>query len=113
MINESVVNIVHIMEAVGKEKYAAYYESVVKDHTCSLHEPIKRNSLPLFRCPIPKTKCKKAGQISMLKHDVKLFSCLYIVTLHRDGDLSTFFQYENHPCHLIEANCDLERSQSS
>ena len=26
-----------------------------------------------------------------------LFSRLYIVTQHRDGDLSTFFQYENYP----------------
>ena len=26
-----------------------------------------------------------------------LFSHLYIVTQHRDGDLSAFFQYENHP----------------
>lgn len=85
------------METVGKEKHAAYYESVVKDRTCSIHEPIKKNSLPLFRCPTPKTKSKKAGQISMLKHDVELFSRLYIVTQTRDGDLGTFFQHENHP----------------
>ena len=97
VIDESVVNTFHTVEAVGKEKYAAYYESVVKDHTCSIQEPIKKNSLPIFRCPIPKTKSKKAGQISMLKHDVELFSRLYIVTQNRDGDLSKFFQYENHP----------------
>ena len=33
----------------------------------------------------------------MLKDDVALFSRLYIVMQHRDGDMKTF-TYENHPC---------------
>ena len=33
----------------------------------------------------------------MLKSNVELFSCLYIVMQHREGDMSTFFKHENHP----------------
>ena len=33
----------------------------------------------------------------MLKHDVELFSRFYIVMHHRDCDMATFFQHENHP----------------
>lgn len=36
-------------------------------------------------------------QISMLKHDVELFSRLYIVMQHREGDMGTFFRHENPP----------------
>lgn len=32
----------------------------------------------------------------MLKDDVALFSRLYIVMQHRDGDMDTFFKHENH-----------------
>ena len=33
----------------------------------------------------------------MPKHDVDLFSLLYIIMQHREGDLGTFFGHENHP----------------
>ena len=33
----------------------------------------------------------------MLKHDVDLFSRLYIVMQHREGDMANFFKHENHP----------------
>ncbi len=96
VINESVVNTVRTVEALGKQKYEAYTESV-KDRTSSIHDPIKKNSLPLFRCPTHKTKNKQTGKISMLKNDVELFSRLYIVMQHREGDMGTFLRHENHP----------------
>ena len=33
----------------------------------------------------------------MLRHDVEVFSRLYIVMQHREGDMSTLFMHENHP----------------
>ncbi len=39
----------------------------------------------------------QAGQISLLKNDVALFSHLYIVMQHRMSDMSKFFSHENHP----------------
>ena len=71
--------------------------SVITDRTQSIHVPIKKNSLALFRSPKSKIKSKQAGKIVMLKNDVSLFSRLYIVMQHRDCDMSTFFKHENHP----------------
>ena len=95
IIDESVVKTVHTVEALGKKQYETYHKSVIKDRSYS--ESIKRNSLPLFTRPMPKTKNKQTGQISMLKHDVELFSRLYIVMQHRESDMGTFFKHENHP----------------
>ncbi|KAL5007288.1 hypothetical protein ScPMuIL_016094 [Solemya velum] len=85
------------IEAVGEDQYETYKKSVITDMTQSIHKPIKKNALPLFRSPSPKTKSKKAGQVSMLRDDVALFSRLYIVMQHREGDMDTFFKHENHP----------------
>ena len=60
VIDECVVKTVRTIEALGKEQYKNYNESVVKDRTRSIHETIKKNSLPLFRCPTPKAKNKQA-----------------------------------------------------
>ena len=79
VIDESVVKTVRTVESLGKELYKTYNESVIKDLTRSIYETIKKNSLPLFRCPTPKAKNKHAGKISMPKHDVDIFSLLYIV----------------------------------
>ena len=51
VIDESVVKTVRTVETVGKEQYKAYHDSVIKDRTSSIHEPIKKNSLPLFKHP--------------------------------------------------------------
>lgn len=101
IIDDSVINTVRTIEAVGKDQYETYKKSVITDMTQSIHKPIKKNALPLFRSPSPKTKSKKAGQVSMLRDDVALFSRLYIVMQHREGDMDTFFKHENHPTHLL------------
>ena len=58
---------------------------LIVDRTHSIHEPIKNNSLPLFRCPTPKTKNNQAGQISMLKDDVALLVIIHIHSTQRGG----------------------------
>ena len=87
VIDESLVKTVRTIESVGRDQYSKYHKTVISDRTRSIHDPIKKNSLPLFRCPTHKTKTKQAGQISMLKDDVALFSRLYIVMQHREGDM--------------------------
>jgi len=81
ILNESVINTVQSVEKLGADQYKAYHQSVITDNTTSIHETIKKNNLPLFRQPTPKSKGKQAGQISMLKHDVELFSCLQYILL--------------------------------
>lgn len=65
--------------------------------TCSIHEPIKKSSMNLFKHPSPKQKMKQSVQLNLLKSDVDLFSKLYIATQHREGNLAEFFKHENHP----------------
>ena len=72
VIDGSVVNTVRTVESVGRDQYNKYHKTVIVDRTHSIHEPIKNNSLPLFRCPTPKTKSKQAGQISMLRCGTRL-----------------------------------------
>ncbi|KAI9529079.1 hypothetical protein NQZ68_013386 [Dissostichus eleginoides] len=88
IIDESVVNTVRTVESVGRDQYNKHHKTVIRD---------KNNSLPGFRCLTARTKTKQAGQISMLRDDVALFSQLYIAMQHREGDMSTFFKHVNHP----------------
>ena len=98
VLDKSVINnTVQTIYKLGKEQYAKYYKDVIIDRTCSIHNPIKKNLLPLFSCLQPKTKGKQTGKISSLKSDVSLFSCLYIAMQHRESDMSKFFSHENHP----------------
>ncbi|KAK1890672.1 50S ribosomal protein L13 [Dissostichus eleginoides] len=62
IIDESAVNTVCTVESVGRDQYNKYHVTVIRDRTHSIHEPIKKNSLPLFRFPTPRTKTKQAGR---------------------------------------------------
>ena len=97
VLDESVVNTVRTVCSLGKNQYTKYFKEVITDRTLSIHEPIKKNALPLFSRPHPKTKTKQAGKISLLKNDITLFSHLYIIMQHRSSDMDTFFSHENHP----------------
>ena len=95
--DDSVVETVRSIEALGKEKFKNYFKSVLVDRTCSIHEPIKKNNLSLFKCPKAKSKTKQSKVIENLKNDVSLFSRLYIVAKNRDCDMPSFFKHENQP----------------
>eukprot|EP00745_Piridium_sociabile_P012394 TRINITY_DN190_c0_g1_i6.p1 TRINITY_DN190_c0_g1~~TRINITY_DN190_c0_g1_i6.p1 ORF type:complete len:743 (+),score=169.21 TRINITY_DN190_c0_g1_i6:247-2475(+) len=96
VIGESVANTVQTIEEVGQAQYDSYNEAIITERRKSIHEPVKRNSLPLFRSS-SKGKRKQSDGVSLLKDDVSLFSRLYIVAQNRDTDMGTFFQHENHP----------------
>ena len=51
VISESVVSTVRTVEAIGRYQYNSYHETVIVERTRSIHDPIKKNSLPLFRNP--------------------------------------------------------------
>eukprot|EP00745_Piridium_sociabile_P022185 TRINITY_DN34414_c0_g1_i9.p1 TRINITY_DN34414_c0_g1~~TRINITY_DN34414_c0_g1_i9.p1 ORF type:complete len:253 (-),score=52.80 TRINITY_DN34414_c0_g1_i9:375-1133(-) len=79
----------------GKQQYDSYRESVLVQGTTSIHDPIKRNSFRLFRCPTQ--KYRRSDKSRELKEDVSLFSHLYIAAQSRESDLGNFFKHENHP----------------
>ena len=109
-MEEAVVSTVRNIESLGKTKYHEYMNDVVEQRTRSIHDPIKRNSLPLFKHTSTKKKSKKAEQASLLKSDVALFSQMYIAMQNRQGDMSEFFSHENHPFPPALADCGNMRS---
>ena len=62
---------------------------MLEDRTRSIHDPIKRTSLALFRKPQYK-KVNHKGKIKVLQNNVALFGQLYIAMQSRDGDLDEF-----------------------
>lgn len=95
--DDTVVSTVRSIEALGKQQYSDFHKAVITDRNKSNFEPIKKISFSLFKSPSRKKSTKQSAKISMLKDDVALFSRLYIMMQHRDGDMSKFFQHENHP----------------
>ena len=53
VLDASVVNTVRTVHSLGKDQYAKYCKEVITDCTKSIHEPIKKNALPLFSRPKP------------------------------------------------------------
>ena len=45
----SIVESVEKLDKLGKEQYQKYVKDVIKDRSSSIHNPIKKNNLPLFR----------------------------------------------------------------
>ena len=96
VLPEDVVQTVRTIESIGKQQYDSYRQSVLEEGgKTSIHDPIRRNSLRLFKCPT--TKARQSSKTKDLKDDVSLFSKLYIAAQDRESDLGNFFQHENHP----------------
>ena len=95
--SEEVVNALKSIESVGQNQYKNFVKTVIEDRTISIHDTIKKNSLPLFKRQKPKPKTKSKQQVSVLRIDCNLFSRLYIATQHRSGDLHEFFMHEKQP----------------
>jgi hypothetical protein len=53
--NEAVATTVRTIEDIGSTKYKEYVKTFITDKTVSIHDPIKKNSLPLT-VQTPKTK---------------------------------------------------------
>ncbi len=70
------VQTVKSIKEIGFSQYKDYVQNVIITKKISIHQPIKKNSLPLFkRQRVKENKVKK--KINNLKSDVCLFSHLY------------------------------------
>ena len=92
VMDESVVDSVCTIEALGKEQFSSYHKSVLINCTSSIHDPIKRNNLLLFKNPKQKSKSKQSKVVENLKNDVSLFSRLYIIAKNRNCDMPNILQ---------------------
>jgi len=91
---ESVVTTVRNLEETGKKQYRDFVKNVVQEHSHSIHDPIKKNSLAPFRKPHCKTNSTQGKEIKVLQNNVALFGQLYISMHNRDADLDEFFAHE-------------------
>ena len=81
------------LEEIGKKQYKDFVKKVFLERTTSIHDPIKRNSLVLFKTLQLKILPKK-GKIKVLQNNVALFGQLYIAMQNRQSDLNEFFARE-------------------
>ena len=94
-VDDSVVATIRNFETLGKDQYKKFKEEVLEKRERSIHDPIKRNSLTLFRTPKQKKDSVKVKQLAELKNDVSLFGRLYTANQLRDGDPEVFSSLEN------------------
>ena len=93
--DESVVAVLYIIEEKGKEQsHKDFVKNVLEERTRSIHEPIKRNNLALFKKPSAKMQSKQDKKIKVLQKNVSLFGQLYISMQSHEGDLDEFFSHE-------------------
>ena len=72
-MEEAVGSTVRNIASLGKTKYHEYMNDVVEQRTRSIHDPIKRNSLPLFKHTSTKKKSKKAEQAMYSDRALRLY----------------------------------------
>ena len=87
------VHTVRSLKEIGKKQYKDFVEKVLLERTTSIHDPIKRNSLALFKTPQSKILPKK-GKMKVLQNKVALFGQLYIAMQNRQSGLNEFFAHE-------------------
>jgi hypothetical protein len=93
-MDESVVKALYTLEDTGMKQYQTFAKSVLEDCTHSIRDPIKQNSLALFKRPQPRAQSKQGKKIKILQNNVALFGKLYIAMHNRDGNLKDFFSHE-------------------
>ena len=74
--DESVVAALHTLVDTGKKQYQDFVKNVIAVRSHSIHDPIKRNSLALFKNPRHKTTSTQGRKIKTLQNNVALFGQL-------------------------------------
>ena len=82
------------LEEIGKTQYMEYKRAVLIDREKSIHDPIKKNNLPVFAKPQKRSTSKQEKKITFLQKNVTIFSQMYIALQTRDGDMDDFFAHE-------------------
>ena len=83
-------------EATGKKQYNTFVDERLKQQKKSIFDPIERNKLTVFSCPVSKGTSADKQKLISVKSDCSLFSRLYISCQNREGNIDEFFEHENH-----------------
>ena len=110
---DGVITTVCSVEQLGQVKYQDYVQTVITKRTASVHQPIKRNNLALFKSKAPSLS-KGKQQIKNLQSDCNLFSQLYIASTYVTETLWNVSSIKTFPGHhlcLLKGTCTcLQRS---
>ena len=93
-VDDSIALSYRNLEELSSKQYMHSKNDVFDARTKSIHDPIKKNKLPLFKIQRPK-KSVQSKQLAYLRNDVVLFVRLYIANQLREGDPSVFFCHQN------------------
>ena len=88
------INLCQLLHTLQKKLARSNTKQVLEDHTDSIHDPIKKNFLVLYKRPHLKAISKQGKKIKILQYNAALFSQLYISMQSREGDLKEFFAHE-------------------
>ena len=72
-IDESGVNALRTLENIGKMQYQEYVKCVLEECSTSIHDPIKKNSVAIFKQSHHKIISKQGKKVKMLQNNVALF----------------------------------------
>ena len=75
---KSVVDGLKRLEETGKRQYEQYVQDVIVHRSSNVMNPIKKNSLPLFKRPQHTVTTTQGKKIQVLQNNVELFGQLYI-----------------------------------
>ena len=91
-MDELAVNSLHTLD-IGTKLYQGFVKCVMEEYSISIHNPIKKNSLAIFKPPQARVTSKQGKKIKVLQNNIELFGQLYISTQSSEGDLK-FFSHE-------------------
>ncbi|KAG7178201.1 hypothetical protein Hamer_G004002 [Homarus americanus] len=85
-------------KSIGHDQFQTFTRQHLMEETKPVDAILHRNKLKLFSASISSKGSKGKEQLASLKHDVSLFSWLYIGCQTRDGNLEEFFRHKNQAC---------------
>ena len=111
--DESVKLFLCTLEETGKQQYQDFLANMLVNCTTSIHNPIKRNSLTLFKRPQIKATSKQGKKIKLLQNNVAFNSTLpcKAVTETWVNSLLTKYNPFHHLCQIWESSIYLTQNQ--
>ncbi|KAG7166419.1 hypothetical protein Hamer_G005518 [Homarus americanus] len=98
IVSPSAAETVRNAKSIGQDQFQTFTRERLMEGSKPADAILRRNKLKVFSASISSKGSKGKEQLASLKHDVSLFSRLYIGYQTRDGNLEELFRHENQPC---------------
>ena len=83
------------IKVAGKQQFKGYWNETVVNNTSAISDTVKNNKFEMFSTSKSKNPSKLHQKLKLVKNNVGLLSCHFIVSQARNGDLDTFLAQEN------------------